>query len=164
MPSYQGQLSDEQILELIAYVRSLGKEQGKPQEKEKQAAPIGTPAAGTPPAAAGAPGETSLAAGEKLFNDNGCSTCHVAEGKGPGPSLSGVYGHTVRLSNGQTITADDEYIRESILLPGAKIVSGYQPIMPSYQGQLSDEQIHDLIDYIRSLGKLQEKKQEEGKQ
>jgi cytochrome c oxidase subunit 2 len=78
--------------------------------------------------------------------------------------LSGVYGHTVRLSNGQTITADDEYIRESILLPGAKIVSGYQPIMPSYQGQLSDEQIHDLIDYIRSLGKLQEKKQEEGKQ
>jgi cytochrome c oxidase subunit II len=107
-------------------------------------------------------GETLEAAGEKLFRENGCITCHLADGTGPAPSLDGVYGNAVHLTNGQTLTADDAYIRESILSPAAKIVNGYSPIMPSYQGQLSEEQILDLLAYIRSLGKEQGKKQEEG--
>src|ERR1700730_5385403 len=112
-------------------------------------------------------GETPEAAGEKLFRENGCITCHLADGTGPAPSLLGVYGNTVHLTNGQTVTADDAYIRESILSPNAKIVNGYKPIMPSFQGQLTEEQILDLIAYIRSLGRSPEKdqgkKQEEEK-
>jgi len=91
----------------------------------------------------------------------------LADGSGPAPSLAGVYGNTVHLTNGQTVTADDAYIRESILSPAAKIVRGYQPVMPSFQGQLSEEQILDLVAYIRSIGLSQgnakEKQQEEGK-
>jgi cytochrome c oxidase subunit 2 len=68
--------------------------------------------------------------------------------------LNGVYGHSVKLSSGQTITADDAYIRESIVLPAAKIVEHYQPIMPSFQGQLTEEQILNVIAYIRSLGSV----------
>jgi cytochrome c oxidase subunit 2 len=112
-------------------------------------------------------GETMEAAGERVFRENGCITCHLADGTGPGPSLLGVYGHPVRLTNGQTVAADDAYIRESILSPTAKIVAGYNPIMPPFQGQLSEEQILDLMAYIRSLGgspgKEQGKQQEEGK-
>jgi cytochrome c oxidase subunit 2 len=112
-------------------------------------------------------GETMEAAGERLFKENGCITCHLADGTGPAPSLLGVYGNTVHLTNGQTVTADDAYIRESILSPNAKIVNGYKPIMPSFQGQLTEEQILDLIAYIRSLGRSPEKdqgkKQEEEK-
>ena len=100
----------------------------------------------------GVQGESPEAAGERIFKETGCATCHLADGTGPGPSISGVYGHSVRLNNGQTVTADDAYIRESILSPAAKIVEHYQPIMPSFQGQLSEEQILDLIAYIRSVG------------
>jgi cytochrome c oxidase subunit 2 len=109
-------------------------------------------------------GVTMEAAGEKLFGENGCVTCHLSDGTGPGPSLLGVYGNPVRLTNGQTLNADDAYVRESILSPTAKIVAGYKPVMPSFQGQLSEEQIMDLVAYVRSLGKQQGKQQEEGKQ
>jgi cytochrome c oxidase subunit 2 len=114
--------------------------------------------------AGGVQGETMEAAGERLFQQYGCATCHRADGTGQGPSLLGVYAHPVRLSDGQIISADDAYIRESILNPAAKIVAGYAPIMPSLQGQLSEEQIIDLIAYIRLLGKEAGKQQEEGKQ
>ena len=67
-------------------------------------------------------------------------------------------------TNGQTVTADDAYIRESIVLPRAKIVLGYQAIMPSFQGQLTEEQMNNVIAYIRLLGKVQAKPKEEGKQ
>src|SRR5713101_9626139 len=113
--------------------------------------------------AGSAQGETMEAAGEKLFRENGCITCHLADGTGPAPSLLGVYGNTVHLTNGQTLTADDAYIRESILSPAAKIVNGYKPVMPSFQGQLTEEQILDLVAYIRSLGNAQGKQQKEGK-
>jgi cytochrome c oxidase subunit II len=104
-------------------------------------------------------GETMEVAGERLFQQFGCVTCHLASGAGQGPSLLGVYGKPVHLSNGQTVTADDAYVRESILNPGAKIVAGYKPIMPSFQGQLSEEQITDLMAYIRALGQEQGKPQ-----
>ncbi len=92
-----------------------------------------------------------ILAGEKLFSEKSCSMCHMADGTGRGPSLNGVYGGTVRLADGSTVIADDAYIRESMLLPNAKIVARYTPLMPSYQGQLTEEQILSLTAYIRSL-------------
>ncbi len=114
--------------------------------------------------AGGVTGESMEQAGEKLFQANGCSTCHLANGTGLAPSLLGVYGHSVKLTTGETVLADDAYVKESILLPGAKVVLGYTPIMPSFQGQLTDEQINDLIAYVRALGNEQPKPKEEGKQ
>jgi cytochrome c oxidase subunit II len=90
-------------------------------------------------------------AGEKLFAERACITCHLSDGKGRAPSLNGVFGGQVRLADGSTITADEAYIRESILIPSAKIVAGYQPVMPAFQGQLTEEQTLDLIAYVKSL-------------
>lgn len=95
--------------------------------------------------------ETTIAAGEKLFAQYSCVTCHSQQA----PSLAGVYGSQVKVwRNGKlgTETADDAYIRESIVYPNAAIVDGYQPLMPSFQGQLTEEQIMELIAYIKSLG------------
>jgi cytochrome c oxidase subunit II len=102
--------------------------------------------------AGGAPGESIEQTGAKIFQSSGCATCHVNNGSGLGPSLLGVYARPVKLTTGETVTADDAYMRESIVLPKAKIVAGYNPIMPSFQGQLTEEQINDLIAYLRVLG------------
>ncbi len=114
--------------------------------------------------AGGAAGESMEQAGEKVFQSSGCSTCHTPDGTGLGPSLLGVYGQPVKLVGGETVTADDAYVRESILQPKAKIVLGYTPIMPTFQGQLTEEQLTNVIAYIRALGKSQPKPKEEGKQ
>jgi cytochrome c oxidase subunit 2 len=92
-----------------------------------------------------------VAVGEKLYTELACSTCHLADGKGRGPSYSGVYGSRVKLADGSTVTADDAYIRESILQPNAKIVAGFQPVMPSFQGLVTEDQILALTAYIKSL-------------
>jgi cytochrome c oxidase subunit 2 len=92
-----------------------------------------------------------LVAGEKLFAEKACNTCHLPDGKGRAPSLNGVYGAKVLLADGSTVTADDAYIRESIVTPSAKIVAGYQPLMPTFQGQLTEEQILSLTAYVKSL-------------
>jgi cytochrome c oxidase subunit 2 len=94
--------------------------------------------------------------GQKLFASLACSTCHQDQNRGRGPTLTGLYGSQVRLDNGATVLADDAYIRESILNPRAKLVAGYQPIMPTFQGQVSEEQIVQLIAYIKSIGKKQD--------
>jgi cytochrome c oxidase subunit 2 len=65
--------------------------------------------------------------------------------------LTGVYGNPVQLEDGRVVTADDNYIRESILNPGAKIVSGFKNIMPSWQGQINDEQLNELVAYVKSM-------------
>jgi len=90
-------------------------------------------------------------AGEKLFTQLACVTCHLSNGTGRGPSLNGVYGARVLLADGAIITADDAYIRESILQPKAKIVAGFQPVMPTFQGLVTEEQILNLTAYIKSL-------------
>src|ERR1017187_5724662 len=113
--------------------------------------------------AGGVQGESPEAAGEKLFLQQGCGTCHLANNTGPAPSLLGMYGQPVLLTTGETVMADDAYTRESILAPRAKIVKGYIPIMPSFQGQLTEEQIGNLIAYIRLLGKMPQVPKEEGK-
>lgn len=92
-----------------------------------------------------------VVAGERLFAEKACNTCHFSDGKGRGPSLNGLYEAKVLLADGSTVTADEPYLRESILAPNAKIVAGYQPQMPTYQGQLSEEQILSLLTYIKSL-------------
>jgi len=92
-----------------------------------------------------------VAVGEKLYTELACSTCHLADGKGRGPSYSGLYGSRVKLADGSTVTADDAYIRESILQPNVKIVAGFQPVMPSFQGLVTEDQILALTAYIKSL-------------
>ena len=100
-----------------------------------------------PGAAAPAP----ATAGEALFEQLGCVTCHRADGKGLGPSLVGLFGSTVRLQDGRTVAADENYLRESILTPQAKITAGYQPVMPTFQGLIHEEDVMQLIAYIKSL-------------
>jgi cytochrome c oxidase subunit II len=100
----------------------------------------------------GGAAEGSLAAqGQKLFTDLACITCHRADGQGRGPVLDGTYGSRVALTTGETVVADDGYIRESILSPSAKVVAGFQPVMPTFQGLLSEEQLLALIEYVKSL-------------
>jgi cytochrome c oxidase subunit 2 len=99
-------------------------------------------------------GGDSLLAGEKLFTEKACITCHLSDGKGRAPSLNGVYGGKVLLADGSTVTANDSYLRESLLQPNAKIVAGFLPLMPTFQGQLTEEQIIALTAYIKSLQSL----------
>jgi cytochrome c oxidase subunit 2 len=89
--------------------------------------------------------------GAKLFQDLACNTCHLENGQGRAPSLKGVYGSVVTLQDGQQVAADDAYVRESILNPQAKVVRGYQPIMPTFQGLVTEEQLLQLIAYAKSL-------------
>ena len=89
--------------------------------------------------------------GEKLFVEKACNTCHYPDGKGRAPSLNGVFGKKVQLADGSMVTADESYVRESILNPNAKIVAGFQPLMPTFQGQLTEEQLLGLIAYVKSL-------------
>jgi cytochrome c oxidase subunit 2 len=91
--------------------------------------------------------------GEKLFQDLACGNCHKADGSGRCPNLVGLFGRNVELSDGHTIKADEAYIRESILRPEAKIVAGYQPLMPTFQGLVTEEGVLQLVEYIKSLGK-----------
>jgi cytochrome c oxidase subunit II len=93
--------------------------------------------------------------GQQLFSQFGCITCHRSDTQGRGPNLVGVYNKPVLLEDGRTVNADDNYIRESILEPGAKIVRGFKPIMPTFQGQITDEQLNALVAYVKSLTQSQ---------
>jgi cytochrome c oxidase subunit II len=91
------------------------------------------------------------ATGEKIFSELGCVTCHRSDSEGRGPNLQGVFGKPVELVDGRTVMADENYIRECILDPGAKRVKGFQPIMPTFQGLVSEEQVNALVAYVKSL-------------
>ncbi len=106
----------------------------------------------------GVKGESMTTAGARLFAQLGCITCHIPDGTGRGPVLQGVFGNPVKLQDGRTVIADEAYIRESILLPSAKIVAGYSPIMPTFQGQVGEDQLLQLIAYVKSLGAEEMKK------
>jgi len=88
--------------------------------------------------------------GKQLFAAFGCDTCH-RDSPARGPTLLGLYNKPVLLEDGRTVIADDNYVRESILNPTAKIVSGFKPVMPTFQGLVSDEQLNALVAYIKSL-------------
>lgn len=91
-------------------------------------------------------------AGRKLFQVRGCLQCHSVDGSAKvGPSLLGVYGRSEAMADGSTVAADENYLRESILEPMAKVVAGYEPVMPTYQGRLKDAEITAVIEYLKTL-------------
>ena len=89
--------------------------------------------------------------GQTIFQQLGCSTCHRSDTQGRGPNLAGVFGKPVQLEDGRKVTADENYLRECILNPRSKLVSGFKPIMPVFQGLVSEEQVNALVAYIKSL-------------
>jgi len=91
------------------------------------------------------------ATGEKIFAELGCVTCHRTDTQGRGPNLQGAFGKPVLLQDGRTVTVDENYVRESILDPGAKVVNGFKPVMPTFQGLVSEEQLNALVAYVESL-------------
>jgi cytochrome c oxidase subunit 2 len=96
--------------------------------------------------------QSPAVAGQQLFQSLGCVSCHGASGEGGrGPALVGLFGQKVSLNGGQTVIADEAYIRESIENPSAKVVSGFSPIMPTFQGQVTPEQLIQIISFIKSL-------------
>ena len=114
----------------------------------RHAARTSTPAGSAPSRRA----TTSPTRARALFVARGCSGCHAPSSKVHAPNLAGLYGRTVQLASGRTVVADDAYIRDSILQPKRDIAAGYEPIMPSFSGVLSDGEIQSLVAYIRSLG------------
>jgi len=91
------------------------------------------------------------ASGEKVFAELGCATCHRRDSEGRGPNLQGVFGKPVELEDGRLVNADENYLRESILDPGAKVVKGFKPVMPTFQGLVSEEQLNALVAYVKAL-------------
>src|SRR5580700_862853 len=100
----------------------------------------------------GASHESMAQAGERLFNQLGCVTCHVADGTGRGPSLVGLYGKPEKLGDGSTRVVDETLIRQAIVNSNSTPFPNYPPIMPSFQGQVNEEQVLQLIAYVKSLG------------
>jgi len=108
--------------------------------------------------AGGAGAESAAAQGQKLFQERGCASCHQTDPagqQGRGPTLYGLFGKQQAIEGDGTVAVDESYIRESILDPQAKLALGFQPIMPTFRNQVSEEQILQLIAYIRSLGQPQ---------
>jgi len=98
--------------------------------------------------------EPPAVAGRRLFEELRCQTCHRPEaGAARCPPLDGLAGQEVKLAGGETVVADDNYLRESILRPAAKVVAGFQPVMPSFDGQVDEEQLIQLLAYIKSLSR-----------
>jgi cytochrome c oxidase subunit 2 len=97
------------------------------------------------------PEESMVEAGAAIFHRVGCSGCHAATSTFHAPLLEGLYGSQVALQTGGIVTADRQYLRDSILLPNKQIVAGFAPIMPTYQGQLSEEEVNELVSYLVSL-------------
>jgi cytochrome c oxidase subunit 2 len=102
------------------------------------------------------PGAAPAAAGAELFEQFACNTCHEGQGTGRGPSLFGIAGQEVSLAGGRKVERDDAYLRESILNPNARLVEGYRPLMPTFQGQINEEGVLQLIAYIKSLAPIED--------
>ncbi len=101
--------------------------------------------------AGGTQGETLVEAGARLFEARLCNTCHTQATNARGPDLTGLFGKRVLLEDGSSVVADETYLRESILDPTARVVRGYPKIMPTFAGQLGEDDIVKLIAYIKSL-------------
>ena len=102
----------------------------------------GEPAGGAPPA---------VASGEQLFVSKSCNTCHRPDSSARAPILNGLFGTQVTMQDGTKVTANEDYIRESILNPAAKIVQGYQPVMPTFKGQVTEEELIQLVNFVKTL-------------
>jgi len=102
--------------------------------------------------AGGEKSESLAQQGARLFSQYGCNNCHVPEGNGQAPSLVGVYGKPEKLQNGETKVVDETLIQQAILVPNSVHLPNYKPIMPTYQGQIDQDQMLQLIAYVKSLG------------
>lgn len=144
MPSYAGQLSDDEIGGLIAFIKTVD---GTQKVEVAPAAPKKSDAA--------LAGMTPAERGKALINDSGnlCATCHSIDGsKLVGPSFKGLWGRKEKMADGSEVVVDAAYIKESIWKPQAKIVEGYGPVMPAmYEGKLSEENVNDIIEYLKTL-------------
>jgi cytochrome c oxidase subunit 2 len=89
--------------------------------------------------------------GERLFASMGCNACHSGSAAARGPNLAGVYGSKLQLTNGSQVMVNDAYLRDAILNPSQHITAGYAPIMPTYQGQISEDGVIALVEYIKNL-------------
>jgi cytochrome c oxidase subunit 2 len=89
--------------------------------------------------------------GERLFASMGCNACHSGSAAARGPNLAGVYGSKLQLTSGSQVLVNDAYLRDAILNPSQHITAGYAPIMPTYQGQISEDGLIDLVEYIKTL-------------
>jgi cytochrome c oxidase subunit 2 len=98
-------------------------------------------------------GPSVLASGEELFAAKACNTCHRPDSAARAPILNGIVGTKVALADGSTVTVNDDYIRESILNPASKVVAGYQPLMPTFKGTITEEELMQLVNYVKSLSK-----------
>jgi len=132
MPTFEGQVSEDELFQLIAYIKSLSESQDSS-------------------AVSSSGGEPSAVNGEALFNSLGCTACHQLDAVVVGPALGGIFGHEVTLEDGTSITADEAYIRESILMPNEKVVEGFPAIMTPFEGVVSDSDLADLVEYLKSL-------------
>lgn len=103
--------------------------------------------------AGGAEEGTLATRGSKLFQDLACINCHRPDGKGRGPSLEGLFGDRIDLEDGDKAVVDEGYLRESILSPQARLAKGYPPIMPTFQGLVTEDQLLQLIEYIKNTEK-----------
>jgi cytochrome c oxidase subunit 2 len=100
----------------------------------------------------GSRNESMAQTGERLFNQLGCVTCHLTDGTGRGPSLAGIFGKPEKLRSGETRTVDEALIRQAIVNPNSLLLPNYAPVMPTFQGQINEEQVLQLIAYVKSLG------------
>lgn len=164
MPSYRSQIPVEDRWAIVAYVRALQQSQNVDeetlqqydvdiaalqeeyiQEQERLAA------LEEERTVSEAEGDVSIERGQQLFTQNGCQACHSVDGTPMiGPTMAGLFGEDVELDDGSIVTADEEYLYESITEPGASVTAGYANVMPAF-GHLSDDDINSLIEYIKSL-------------
>jgi cytochrome c oxidase subunit 2 len=96
-------------------------------------------------------GQSLAQNGERLFASMGCNSCHNGTASARGPNLAGVYGSKLMLTNGSQILVDDAYLRDAILNPSEHVTAGFAPIMPTYQGQISEDGLIDLVEFIKNI-------------
>ena len=89
--------------------------------------------------------------GERLFASMGCNSCHSGNAAARGPNLAGVYGAKLTLTDGSQMLVNDAYLRDAILNPSQHVTAGFAPIMPTYQGQISEDGLIDLVEYIKNM-------------
>jgi cytochrome c oxidase subunit II len=141
MPTFKGIIKDDEITAVIAYLKTLST---AGQAEEKSEAKVSAPAPAAPP--------PSAKRGEELAQKSGCLACHTTDGSPKiGPTWKGLYESKVTLADGKVVTADDEYIEHHIFEPGKPPVKGYQPIMPSFKGTLTEDDVKSITEYIKTL-------------
>ena len=147
MPTFKGALSDDDVTAVIAYTKVLaGKAEAGEEREEKDKGKEKEEGKGERAAA------PSAGKGRALAEKHGCLGCHSIDGTTKdGPTWKGLYGSRVPLEGGETVVADDAYIKESILDPGARVAMGFPNFMPSFRGNVSDRDIADITAYIRTL-------------